>query len=1071
MAQPAPKDPYGQRGNQDSAPLPRPQLRGLEGGGGGGEGRPGYTGPTGVVPSPAPQEGVDNPDSGGQPRHLSAVPDAPQTDDKSSLWNPDDIRGREQFDDPDSRYNGGPGIYNPEGDNNARGRRRKKASEGKYGLVGVLDRHKKLSVLIAALTTGTVSMAMLLSFSPFGLINFLKNIEAKGFQRYQVNMEGRSSKWFQAYMAMRLSEIDDPNIAPKDRQPIIFRSERVDNNKYTKDWYRTLRTSKFEQDVFEKYGIRFASIAYRDGNIIKFRPAKIIVNGAEETIFDPADRNYRTLESLSQDQIDDLNGRLSGIVYDNDKQARKAIKLVIKEKYPQWWKAIKRWHLRKDIQNMTGVRSWRFFEQTRHNFDEKRISVRNKIIVRSTPEDSKTGNFVRCFFGVPDCRSTTDAAHPKGRQHTPTGTNKETKTATDPNDPDAPAVPVDDGTAEPALKEGAAAGETSRKFVASLVSKATPLSMVDLLARFDKAMFNGSLSKLVKHAKAQHAIALFTTFAIAADQLTTGELSAAEANAFMEQSAHLTRSEGWSNVVSGKDLTPAQIKEKEAFCSEKHQLEMAQPENREEAEAEFQYLCDKDKVGNSPEGLQKAWTNGPGAILHPFLAAFNSTIGGFFDILDKVFGAVTGAVLTTVGLSDDVEKIAASGLEQAVRFAGAAPRLTDTSPSGQFANDGIQGAAALAESTARFQGAAATTESARALAEKNYVAYEAEKRESSSLATRYLALSNHESLLSKQLFALSTTDFSGFLSRAATTVFGNALTSPFAILSKPAHAATGSGYRAANFAGVDTYDMPAECLNSDPLTMTPQSATNADEMGIFAPEELTWDLLTSKDGWYDALYEKVGDDEDRAMKVWNCAIFDDTVRGGIGARYGYKGVNAYKSAGTQADAPDPTPSSISGDFQQLAKELIASGKLTDEDGRYMAQIKAISEGSFECNVNPIILKMLYGVIVKEGHTIQMISLNRKCTGVLTESREGSYHYRDGGGHAIDIKKFDGAATPGSGAATVKYLEAASKYLPKGTGYGQVVSCNSGFKIPEGSKPIKDSCDHQHIQVPVAQISR
>ena len=154
--------------------------------------------------------------------------------------------------------------------------------------------------------------------------------------------------------------------------------------------------------------------------------------------------------------------------------------------------------------------------------------------------------------------------------------------------------------------------------------------------------------------------------------------------------------------------------------------------------------------------------------------------------------------------------------------------------------------------------------------------------------------------------------------------------------------------------------------------------------------------------------------------------------------------------------------------REAAKELIKSDRLTDRDGRYMKQIRAVANGSNKCNVNPYIIKMLYGVVVKDGHRVTISSLNRKCTRVLTASGASSYHYRARGGHAIDVVSFDGNPTNGGNTASRHFLKAAAKYLPKKTGYGQV-QCGSGFKIPKGGYGFNDTCNHQHVQVPVKRL--
>lgn len=164
------------------------------------------------------------------------------------------------------------------------------------------------------------------------------------------------------------------------------------------------------------------------------------------------------------------------------------------------------------------------------------------------------------------------------------------------------------------------------------------------------------------------------------------------------------------------------------------------------------------------------------------------------------------------------------------------------------------------------------------------------------------------------------------------------------------------------------------------------------------------------------------------------------------------------------------PSTVSGEPAKLAKELIDSGRLTAQS-KYMDQFKAVAEGDYSCNINPTILGMLYGVVVQDGHRVEVSSLNRKCTNSLAGAGVNSSHYKDGGGNAIDVTSFDGKSVAGgSGDGTLQYLRAASKYLPKNTSYGQVPNCGSGFKVPEGSTSFSgDTCDHQHIHVPVKKL--
>jgi hypothetical protein len=109
-----------------------------------------------------------------------------------------------------------------------------------------------------------------------------------------------------------------------------------------------------------------------------------------------------------------------------------------------------------------------------------------------------------------------------------------------------------------------------------------------------------------------------------------------------------------------------------------------------------------------------------------------------------------------------------------------------------------------------------------------------------------------------------------------------------------AKAAT-SPYVAADFAGIDTYDYPSQCMDADPLTMTPINSTNmqtilASKGIIVADTEMKWDLVTDSDAFYEYIYSKLKNESDPdsiAVQIYNCALLDNDVRGGLGALYGY----------------------------------------------------------------------------------------------------------------------------------------------------------------------------------------
>jgi len=852
----------------------------------------------------------------GVPRgKLHSVPDAPLGEQEKAAGNSNSevASGKNGGGSEDSFYN--PNDTTP---------RRQRAAQW-------LKRNRK-KVGIWGVVVGALSVLGIGGFSalqPFKLAHFMENIDRTAFGRYQVDLRGRSTKWLQAYMTLRLAEVDDPKLAPQDRDNILFRSNKVDNNKPLTDWYRTMRASKFESQLFESEGIKFTSVAYKDGNITKFRPGIISIND------NPVKFDLTTAEinAIDKGNVNGFNGRLNRFVdvqvFNNDKEGRAAVKQLVDDHYKGWWNAIKRYHVRHDIQNMIGVRNWSFFENTKTKFAEGRIALRNKVITSAFPEDTKSGKFVQCLFGISNCTATTDPANPAGHEFIPDGTkDNEDKTCDTSCDKADQGKPLGDGTGETNL-QGAATGEAAlgdsaagaadflNKLASKIIAKASLLSLLDTLARFDNSLHKHQLTKLIAQAKTAQAIGWFTVYAVASDQLHTGQVNSGEVNSFMEQFGNPTNSEGWGTVVnpsvsSGSvsaatqqpdAFTPA--KDKQEFCSKEHQAQIDKPQNYAAADEEYQYLCPQYQIGsnnNNAQSLEDAWNNGPGFILHPILDAYHKATGGIFSVFNSVVSFVTGpiinGVISALGLTNDVKQVAAWIAGQALSFFGGGSMIDQNTPSGQVGNVVLEGGAALNEATMREQGASSTTAATASLATKNYLAFQQEQDKSASFASRYLALDNPNSLLSRQLFAISNLSLSR-LGQDAVGVFGSALAGPQKVLSGNAHAAV-DPYAADKFAAIETFDFPPQCLNTNPLDMTPQNSTNADEIvistnpikHIFEPDELNWNLMSNKEQWYSELYARVNGNEDLAKQVYNCALLDNTVRGGLGALYGYSGEDA-----------------------------------------------------------------------------------------------------------------------------------------------------------------------------------
>lgn len=170
-----------------------------------------------------------------------------------------------------------------------------------------------------------------------------------------------------------------------------------------------------------------------------------------------------------------------------------------------------------------------------------------------------------------------------------------------------------------------------------------------------------------------------------------------------------------------------------------------------------------------------------------------------------------------------------------------------------------------------------------------------------------------------------------------------------------------------------------------------------------------------------------------------------------------------QSATGEVDAIGELPS---GEAKELAQQIIDSGKVSGDD-RYMSQIRNIANGDNSCPVSENILGLILGLSKK--YKLHISSLNRKCTGVLTASGEGSLHYGDGGGRAVDISIVDDVSMTYSGSALDKARDVfndAAQILPKNAELGQINSCNvSGVDTNGITDIVGDECTHIHIGIP------
>jgi hypothetical protein len=157
--------------------------------------------------------------------------------------------------------------------------------------------------------------------------------------------------------------------------------------------------------------------------------------------------------------------------------------------------------------------------------------------------------------------------------------------------------------------------------------------------------------------------------------------------------------------------------------------------------------------------------------------------------------------------------------------------------------------------------------------------------------------------------------------------------------------------------------------------------------------------------------------------------------------------------------------------QVLAQQIVNSGRLS---GNYeeMAQIRAYANGSLlahvvngqrrDCFIDTAILQALKTVVVDRGFTLFVASLNRFCTGTLTDTGISSYHWRNGGGHAIDISKVNGVPSTGSTPQDLALIQSMYSALSAPAGLGQL-NCHGSLPVPARWVQFDDSCDHNHFE--------
>ncbi len=768
----------------------------------------------------------------------------------------------------------------------------------------------------------------------FKLEHLLDNIDAKSFARINATFERRSDKWMKAYLTVRLAEFNG-TLSRNDNDNLWIKANKVDTNRPFTDWFRTMRTNGFEEKILNKKGIFFSSTMTPDGNVAQ----AVIKVGDQERLFNITAGSGKKFTQLNPIELNNIVKQIDHEVLqifdgpETNKSMRRTIRKVVKDE-TYFFQVLRRRHVRKHIQNKLGVSDWKFFEKTRNKVTAKKSEIQKKMLRKILPNDTKSGKFLLCVFGAGPCIQNTDLNNPDARSgRAPTGPTTEDegdKPVTDDqghvevNEDDelirskvganneAGAVVEEFGEAvDKRLTEGAVDGLTDNaanavvraELLKSIMTKVNVVTAVisivrtmDQISRIDKNIVSGYLAHIAVISKSAQAAQAYTTYAIMRDQIKSGELTSEEFGVIMEGLKGAENSEAYDYFFNQSPGTVSALTSKAEFCKPTH---VPKP-------GEYYFNCDQTKVGgvNNGDKIQATYMNSIGATVHPLAVEYRKVrdapgIKQLFDfanwITDQLGSLISSLVepaLRFLGLDDDIERAMVWITERVMTFLGAAPILTGVNDAAGLTLTMIgQGSEVVAEGTTREAGAPASNPASKAFIDNLTLAYMYEQKQDQGLYERYIAINNPDSFAARSLYNLSNVNLEKIGSIG--DWLGNGFRNIGSIFTPRAKAQSVGN----NFADIDTYDFPPECLNIDPLEVRfATQMTNAADLfndkgePFIDSEDITIDLLENVDSFWAKVYERVGDsdhDNSEVQKIYNCETLDQKVRGSLGFMSGY----------------------------------------------------------------------------------------------------------------------------------------------------------------------------------------
>ncbi len=785
--------------------------------------------------------------------------------------------------------------------------------------------------------------------SLFGLLaNFkleaiVQNLDRTTMARYNSAFERRSDAWTKAYLQLRVTENFGDGLNNGEHPLFVG---RVDNDHPIRDWYRNLRLSSFEADMARTSGIVFRNEIGPDG---KPRAVKITIK--DKTILDSEEfRSGNITESLSRagNKIDiEVLGK-SGTSKEIRQEFKKAFKsatfsdnaiknYLIRRDLANA-NGIRRWRMFEETREKWDAKKDNFKATViKTIMGENRKSTQFVLCVLAMgpcpkrddiadPANRAQGTLSGSTIGEgdsddPNAREIEDTTNYDEGTLDEAASKEVSKEVIRNEEGEIVSERVLKGKGDGAVVKGAlddaisktVTGEVNEAFSATflkqLISKISFItsvkSMLDWILAISENFKTKALSKAVLAGRKAADKNVQVMFLMAASQSASGQFSSEQRADFMQNLGNLENSEGGQLILgpspsvavfSGRSYADSAA-EKEAYCK-------LDRDERAALVDSFVWNCDQDKIGgkNRAEDIEKFYKDGPGKILDPIAAAYkpikDSVVGKFFGVMESAANAVAKPVIDKVlavsGGDKAIQGAMGAASKELLEFAGAIPPYQPGEPGGFALNSAVRGGAATNEDSTRMSGGAKSTAQSQAYYRKLVADLEQERKSQLTWKDRYFSIKEPNSLAYAVAFSLggaNTKDRFDPLKNVAT----NFMSLPGKTSTNIANAVSGRSYAdtladpyaAAEFAGVEAYDIPQECVEApiidsngslNPSFTDPTKATNAGKLGI--PDKTTWETAGSLNQTYIDVFEEVDKlkiPEDTVKNYYNCARFDSDV--------------------------------------------------------------------------------------------------------------------------------------------------------------------------------------------------